>query len=562
VKQPEARQLGRGRDLYGRRKDGSEFPVDIGLNPVETSHGTFILSCVIDITERKQTLEALHESEERFRNMADSAPVALWLADHDGLATFFNKSALSFTGLTMAQLAGTKWTTLVHPDERQDCESAYLSALADRRSFRIECRVLRADGEYRWVSCSGVPRFSPDGQFIGYVGTTVDVTHFKRVHEAALARQKMESLGLLASGIAHDFNNLLGGILAQAELIEAGLPRPVQREDVERIKTAAVRGGDIVRELMIYSGRDTKDFAPVDLSRLVQEMLELLKVSISKRATLKTDLAENLPALWGSAPQLRQVIMNLVINASEAIGQDLGEIHVTTARIASDESRSLRRAMELSEGDYVFLEVSDTGSGMTEKQRTRIFEPFFTTKFNGRGLGLAVVQGIIQSHGGVIRVTSTPGLGSTFQVFLPCSTQTQDAEEKRKHIVSNEPKSLAGRTVLVVEDEDSLRYALAQMLKMKGVSILEAADGSVAIDRLQNRKYTIDLTLLDLTVPGAASRKVIEEARRIRPDMKLVVMSAHSLESAEHSLKMQISAFIRKPFPFNDLLQVLRETLP
>jgi two-component system cell cycle sensor histidine kinase/response regulator CckA len=383
-----------------------------------------LVGITADITERKRAEAALRESEDRFRNMADAAPVALWVSGPDGLVSFYNKNALRFTGRTMAQLVGRNWTDLVHPDDQAGCHSALSSAVTGRRSFRIECRLLRADGVYRWVLCCGVPRFSPDGLLAGFIGSSVDITDLERAHEDAIARQKLESLGVLARGVAHDFNNLLGGIHAQAELIEADLPAgSASSEEIRRIKQGVMRGAAIVRELMVYSGQDKADLAePVDVSRLTEEMIQLLKVAISKRAILKTDLPQNLPAVLGSAPQIRQVVMNLIMNASEAIGEQDGVITISTSRVTSRKGLFMNRAMNLPEGNYLLLEVSDTGCGMSEETKSKIFDPFFTTKFAGRGLGLATVQGIVRGHAGAINVTSALGQGTAFQVFFPCKT--------------------------------------------------------------------------------------------------------------------------------------------
>jgi CheY-like chemotaxis protein len=311
---------------------------------------------------------------------------------------------------------------------------------------------------------------------------------------------------------------------------------------------------------MIYSGNEARSFQPTDASRLVEEMLALLRVSISKRAVLKTNLGENLPKVWAHPPEFRQVVMNLIINASEALGEAEGVIEVTTSRVGEGKSITSSSAVELSEGDYVLLEVSDTGCGLSEEQRARIFDPFFTTKFVGRGLGLAVVQGIVRSHRGMVNVVSAASQGTTFQVYLPCARQPSDSQGT----IQNERQrgeSLAGRTILVVEDEEVLRHSLVRMLRMQGLSVLEAQDGTAAIRILRKKKYNFDTILLDLTIPGASSREVIDEAQRVRPEMKLIVASAHSMKSAEHSLKMHISAFLRKPFQFSDVIHVLRETL-
>ena len=286
----------------------------------------------LDITERRQAETALRESEELFRNLADTAPVMMWMSGADKLCTFFNKTWLDFTGRTLEQELGNGWAEGIHPDDAERCYAGYCSAFDARRDFHIEYRMRRADGAYRWLLCSGVPHFAPRGVFAGYIGSDIDITDLKRAQVEDVERQKLESLGALTSGIAHDFNNLLGSVLADAELAEleaAAGSSPA--EHIHRIKAVAVRAAEIVRELMIYSGQDQADLGSVDLSRLVEEMLELLKVSISKHAVLKTDLRSNLPAVRGNAAQIRQIVMNLIINASEALGEKDGLIHVATS---------------------------------------------------------------------------------------------------------------------------------------------------------------------------------------------------------------------------------------
>ena len=379
---------------------------------------------------------AVQESEQRFRIMADTAPVMIWVAGPDKLCTFFNKCCLDFTGHSLEQKVGDGWIAGVHPEDREPFLAKFSSSFDARHGFQTVFRLLRADGEYRWVLTTGSPRFTPAGVFAGYVGSCADITELKRTQEEALARQKLESLGVLAGGIAHDFNNLLGGILAEAELVEEDLPAGSSvGEEIERIKAVAIRGSEIVRQLMIYAGHDqTHLVEPLDLSELVEEMLELLKVSISKHAVLKADLDKSLPAVWGNAPQIRQVVMNLLINASEAIGEKEGVIHVSTLREARGPGSVVIDTFDLPLGDYVRLEVSDTGCGMTEEARAKIFDPFFTTKFVGRGLGLAVVQGILRDHGGAVDVVSALGQGTTFRVLLPCTSKS--GLEKQRAITS------------------------------------------------------------------------------------------------------------------------------
>ena len=512
-----------------------------------------IIGVNLDITERKQAAAALLESEERFRNMADTAPVMIWVSGTDKLCTFFNKGWLTFTGRTMEQELGNGWAAGVHPEDLDRCLEIYSSSFDARGNFQMEYRLRRADGEYRSVLDNGVPRWEPGGAFAGYIGSCIDLTDLKRTQDEGLARQKLESLGVLAGGIAHDFNNLLGGILAEAELVEsdlaAGLPAG---EEITRIKAVAIRGAEIVRELMIFAGQDQASLAePVDLSRLVEELLELLKVSISKQVVLRINLDQNLPAVMGNAPQIRQVLMNLVINASEAIGEKAGVIHVGTSRVTG------RHGL----GQYVRLEVSDTGSGMTEEAKAKIFDPFFTTKFVGRGLGLAVVQGIVRDHGGTINVVSTPGQGATFQVLLPCSLKRALRPSAGSSTGAEQANNLVG-TILIVEDEELLRIAVSKALRKRGFSVIEASDGSAGMDLMQKHKDDIDVILLDVTLPGRSSREILDEVRRIRPDLKVILTSAYDRNTVDATFTgLPITRFIRKPFQLSDLARVLQDAL-
>ncbi|HTF70423.1 MAG TPA: PAS domain S-box protein, partial [Edaphobacter sp.] len=499
----QTRPVGAGRDLLARRKDGSQFPVEIGLNPIETDEGTWVLSSIVDITERKDAEAMLRESEVRFRNMADSAPVMMWVSGPDMLCTFFNKGWLTFAGITMDQALGNGWSARVHPDDRDRCYTDCASAFDARRTFQTEYRLRHADEEYRWVLSTGAPHFESNGVFAGYIGSCVDITEVKRTQEDALGRQKLESLGQIANGIAHDVNNLLAGILASVELVMAERAEGSSPDEgLLRVRTAAVRGGEIVRQLMIYGRTESLAFEPVDVSSLVDEMLQLLRVSISKHVTLKTEHGENLPAAHGNPAQIRQVVMNLVTNASEAIGDRNGVIHVTTAQVKIGSDARVTGAANLPAGDYLKLEVSDSGSGMTPEVQTRIFDPHFTTRFTGRGLGLATVQGIVRGHDGAIDVVSSLGKGTRIEVLLPCTNQpAEDFRAIEAPPATVERERVIG-TVLVVEDEETLRLAVSKILRMKGFSVIEAIDGSAAVDLFRANEREIAVVLLDMTLPG------------------------------------------------------------
>ncbi len=286
-------------DFRLRRIDGSAVWACISCMPMyDDGVSTGLLGLFTDITQRRQSEAALRESEERFRNMADTAPVMIWVAGSDKLCTYFNKCCLDFTGQSMEQKIGDGWMAGIHPEDREGFLTIYSSSFDARRNFQTAFRLRRADGEYRWILTTGAPRSTPDAVFAGYIGSCVDITELRRTQDQTLVRQKLESVGALAGGIAHDFNNLLGGILAEAELSAMQLVQGESPlENIGRIRVAARRGSEVVRELMIYSGQDKGDPAePIDLSGLVQEMLELLKVSVSKHVILKFALERNLPA--------------------------------------------------------------------------------------------------------------------------------------------------------------------------------------------------------------------------------------------------------------------------
>jgi two-component system, cell cycle sensor histidine kinase and response regulator CckA len=509
----------------------------------------------------KQVMERtseLRESEERFRTMADAAPVMIWTSGPDKRCTFVNNVWLEFTGRSLEEELGTSWEQGVHPDDLERCKATYSSSFDERRGFQMEYRLRRGDGEYRWVLDRGVPRLALGGAFLGYIGSCLDITDLRRAQEEAIDRQKLETVGVLTAGIAHDFNNLLGSIVAETDLALSELPPgEPPTEEIRRIRAKAFRASEIVRELMVYAGHETADFKPVFLSQLVEEMAELLKVSISKRSVLKIDVRRDLPAITGHAAQIRQVMMNLIINASEAIGEKDGVITVTTSHVARDKGPALDGSMELPAGGWARLEVSDTGCGMTEAQRNKIFDPYFTTKFAGRGLGLAVVRGAVRAHGGVIQVVSAANMGTTFQIFLPCALQP--AQQPDVRVAAPAGDIAHNGALLFVEDEEMLRTTISRMLRKRGFVVLEADNGSSAIDLLHSYKQDIDVMLLDLTIPGATSRQVLEEVQRVRPHIKIVLTSAYS-ETRLQSLKLpQVAAFIRKPFPLADLVRLIHE---
>jgi CheY-like chemotaxis protein len=311
---------------------------------------------------------------------------------------------------------------------------------------------------------------------------------------------------------------------------------------------------------MVYAGKESATVELVDLSRIIQEMLELLKVSVSKHAPLEADLGKNLPPVRANAAQLRQIVMNLVTNASDAIEDRDGLIRLSTRCVRVDQDS---QTGHLDEGEYTLLEVSDTGCGMTPETQAKVFDPFFTTKFAGHGLGLAIVDGIVRGLRGMIRLNSEPGKGTTFQILLPCAESRAGGDG---HTISDFDENLESQflhaTVLIVEDEGPLRQGVTKMLRDAGFEVFEVADGSSAIDLLRANGGNIDLILLDMTIPGAPSSEVVAEVGKVRPDIKVVLTSAYSQEMIAGAMNApQIRGFIRKPFQLGDLVKKLKNTL-
>jgi PAS domain S-box-containing protein len=369
---------------------------------------------------RRQFEEALLESEQRFRSIADSAPAGIFLSDREGKTFYVSKWLLTFLGATTEQTKGETWQGFIHPEDRQGSVAEIASAVKEQRSSQMEHRLLRGDGEYRWITWTATPRFL-NGEFIGHIGVTLDVTDMKIAQEQAVASQKLESVGMLAAGIAHNFNTLLSTILAHAELAIDEVPgQTAAQESLSTITAVALRAAEIVSLLEAYADNSAGEGGePVDLSSVIQKMLPLLRSSVSRTTSLDINLSSDPLRVNANAAQLQQVVLNLILNASEALEGKPGAITVSTTKMRVERHSVKSTPPGLRPGDYVVLEVVDTGCGMTVEIKDRIFDPFFSTKFLGRGLGLASVQGIVRRAGGSITIESSPGNGSRFDVWLP-----------------------------------------------------------------------------------------------------------------------------------------------
>lgn len=373
-------------------------------------------------SERGPASASQVDSDLHYKEVFDHISVCMFLVDvtADGRFQYagLNSAEEQAVGLSSADVVGKFVEEVFDEDLARKLVGNYRRCVSAGVPITYDDE-LPLPGGRRHFHSNLIPLRDAAGRIYRLVGACFDTTDVQRTHEEALARQKLECLGVLAAGIAHDFHNLLSSVLAEAELAEAELAGGSSpRRELQAIKRVATSAGEIVRELMTYAGQGATSFATVDLSVLVEEMLGLLKISIAKHVTLKVDLVPNLPPVWANAGQLRQVVMNLIMNASESFGDKEGMIAISIAGVEGQDA-----VADLPRTRVLRLTIRDTGAGMTPEVLARIFDPFFTTKVAGRGLGLAAVQGIIRSHDGAITVTSAPGLGSCFEVLLPCTEQ-------------------------------------------------------------------------------------------------------------------------------------------
>jgi nitrogen-specific signal transduction histidine kinase/CheY-like chemotaxis protein len=374
--------------------------------------------------------------------------------------------------------------------------------------------------------------------------------------------QKLESLGVLAGGIAHDFNNLLTAVLGGASIVAAELPphSPLLAQ-VGQIESAAIRAAELCKQMLAYSGKGRFVLQRIDLSQIISQSADLLRLSIRKNAQLVLELAAGLPPLLADPTQLQQIIMNLVINASEALGEDEGTIRVRTDVMQADSVylAATHLAPELPEGSYVFLEVSDNGCGMTPEVCARIFDPFFTTKFTGRGLGLAAVLGIVRGHHGALRVDTEPGWGTTIRVLLP---PAEGELESAPTVPQPAAEWHGSGTVLVIDDEETVRTATDRMLRHLGFDVRLAVDGLDGLEQFRANPGAFALVLLDLTMPRLDGAKTLSAIRELRPDTPVLMMSGFSeQEVAARFGSDRPDGFMEKPFRLARLREKVQAVL-
>jgi len=526
-----------------------------------------------EIAERQRVEQELRVSEERWRNLSElSSDMSYAVAvEPDGSLTleWITQAVSRITGYSTEEIEQRGWRSLLHPEDA-DRMAPYLSRRLEGETREVEGRIIARDGGIRWLSVHVTGARSPVDGKLRVLGAIRDITEARRAEEEQRRletqlreAQKLESLGILAGGIAHDFNNLLSVILGNETLAtsEAQAGSRLAKQ-LDRIRSAAKHAEALTNQMLTYSGRASVSLMPLDLSELVEEMRELLEASTSKKCRLEISLDPDGALVEGDPTQLRQVIMNLVTNASESLQDRPGRVVVRTG-LASVDAEYLADSFGpagLAAGSYVYLQVTDTGEGMKEEISGRIFEPYFSTKFAGRGLGLATVLGIVRGHGGAIKLITEPGHGTTFRVLLPPTTRAAAPAPSK----SRSPVAPAGGgTILVVDDDVGVLELAREFLERSKFEVVTADGGREALEILRGDvEKKITAVVLDLTMPDLDGQETFLEIRVLRPGLPVIVASGYSEEAtADRFPPDQIAAFVRKPYDPEDLVDAVRTSL-
>ena len=517
----------------------------------------------------------LAENRRHLETLVQSLPGMAFRCLYDGQldALYISDGALALTGYPPDDFLARRvhFRDIIHPDDLAHVRAATQEGLQNHREIEVEFRLRTRDGTEKWVlsRCRGI--FNDANRLLFLEGLAIEITAQKQAESRRLELehrlldgQKFECIGLLAGGIAHDFNNLLTPILGNATLIRLALPpgSPLDAQ-LHSIETAALRAADLCQQMLAYAGMGRLKLEPADLSALVETLRPLIEVALVRRATLHLVLTPGLPAVLVDPALIRQSVMNLILNAAESLAEPGGEIRLSTGVMHADRAllATCAAGRELPAGDYVFIEVRDTGSGMTAATVAKIFDPFFTTKFAGRGLGLSAAIGTVRGHKGALRVVSSPGQGSVFRLLLPPMPGGAPLPPQPEAPASTGWHH-TGR-VLIIDDDELVRSVNALMIRSFGLEPLIAPDGHSGLAAFREDPESFDIVLLDLLMPGLTGEETLVALRAVRPDVRVLIVSGHS---ADDILQRQAGgagalAFLHKPFKRSALEQKLRELL-
>jgi PAS domain S-box-containing protein len=548
------------------RKDGSTVPIEMNskMLPDGTYHSSFR-----DMTERKQAEEILRVSEKKFSQIFHLSPDAISLTRiTDGMFIDINRAYCEISGWSREEVIGNNtlaeginiWN---HPQDRERMVKL-LRETGEVQGFEAEFRG--KDGRIITGLLSARIIEIADETYI--LTVTKDIGHWKnlqtkqqKLEEQMLRAQKLESLGVLAGGIAHDFNNILMAVIGHCDLAQRRLPpESPAMENLRQINLAASRAADLANQMLAYSGKGKFVIEPLNISQIIIEMEHILSVSVSKKAVLRYDLEKDLPSVEADATQLQQIIMNLVINASDAIGDNNGTIAISTGEMDCDAAYLQENWLndKLSPGRYVFLEVADTGCGIAEADINRIFEPFYSTKFTGRGLGMAAVMGIVRGHKGAIKIYTELGKGSTIKVLLPASSLSVTPQDSASETILLQETG----TVLLVDDEKTVREIGREMLSDFGFESLSAGNGIEALEIFKTHHEKIRFVLMDLTMPKMGGEETFREFRRINPDVKVIICSGYNEQEISQKFAGKgLAGFLKKPYTLAELQDKIKYIL-
>jgi PAS domain S-box-containing protein len=530
--------------------DGTEIPIDDSAAPVRLDDGPIqgVVLVFRDITERRQG----ERSTAFFEALVASSDDGIAGKTPDGIVQSWNAGAERLYGYSAAEMVGRPMTDLIPPDRVHE-EAEILERLrAGELVSHLETVRRRRNGSLVDVSLTFSPIRDRSGEIVGVSHVARDITEQKRNAETLRESQKMESLGILAGGIAHDFNNLLTGILGNASLVLEDLAGDARaRHRIEDVIQAGERAAQLTGQMLAYSGKGRFVVEKVDLSAKVSDMTPLLQAAIPRTVELRLDLENGLPPVEADCSQLQQLLTNLIVNGAEAIREgEAGAIEILTRRLRVDAAYMQQQPEvvggDLRPGEYVLLEVRDSGSGMDQATRKRIFDPFFSTKFIGRGLGLAAVLGIVRAHGGCIAVSSMPGQGTVFRVWLPAAEPAPAPAAKARQ---EAPERAGAGTILVVDDEEVVRKVAKAALERHGYTVIQAENGAEGVAVFGANAARIRCVVLDLTMPVMSGEEALRRIQELRPDVPVILSSGFKEAEALRRFEgLKLAGFLQKPY--------------